>query len=125
MIYADFRIKIIAVFKPGRIIADFLALAITSHQFPFRFLHIDVEGDDIPETDDIRILFFVAIRSFHYKTARYTIFQFYTEGIALTESHCGVEAVQCCSVFFPVGNLLFDLFYRGMAAIIKPWGEKL
>ena len=78
MIDMNLCIEIIAVFITGRIIADFLAFAVTSHQFPLRFLYINVERGNIPEADDICILFFVAIRSFHYKAGGYTIYQLCT-----------------------------------------------
>ena len=125
MIHADLCVKIIAVFKAGRIIADFLAFAVAGFQFLFRLPYINVEGNHIPEADDVRIFFFVIIRPFHHEAGRHTVYQFCAKGIALTVRHRGAEAAQRRSVLFPVVKLLLDLMGGGMAAVIKPGRKQL
>ena len=63
----DLCIEIVAVLITGRMVADFLTLAVAVLYLPIMFANIDIEGSNILEVHDIRVLLFVTIGSFYHK----------------------------------------------------------
>ena len=103
-------VEFVAVFIPGRVVADFLALFVLPHNLSFIILDIELAGSDIFKADNIRVVLNI-IRSTRYDEFRRTSVFFHNEHfVVFAERLCRTEAVlQFLRIRLTVGKLFFDL----------------
>ena len=117
MLYADDHIEVEIPVIMRRDIADFLAILCSALFFAMVFINVKIAARYLREIQNVGVFFFDIARSYNHELTVVFVDQ---DLCASAEGACNVEFFNLLLVCFAVCELLLDLLYRAVSAVVKP-----